>query len=75
MVASLPAELHVLSQKLCIDFKGFAETTAGFHGNHVYGIRLSPCIVVTQDRGRPHVQLCISYSLGYSRKTTIYPIP
>lgn len=30
MVASLPAELHVLSQKLCIDFKGFAETTAGF---------------------------------------------
>lgn len=30
--------LHVLSQKLCIDFKGFAETTAGFHGNYVYGI-------------------------------------
>ena len=38
MVTSLPAELRVLSQKLCIDFKGFAETTAGFHGNYVYGI-------------------------------------
>lgn len=76
MITSLPAELHVLSQKLCIDFKAFSGTIAGFHDNHIYASSSPPAHWWhrTEEGHMWWIELCISYNYGYSRKTTIYPI-